>query len=64
MAAPGGTCESCNTPLKWCFAKGFLYVRCPVCTDLFAEDLGMDPARELHETGTRRETENGAYSNR
>ena len=60
MAAPGGTCESCNTPLKWCFASDAMWVYCPICPDLFGQELGMDYADAVAREGHETETVNGA----
>ena len=40
MTAPGGLCESCGLPLRWCFLEGELYT---VCDECYGMDLaGMD----------------------
>ena len=33
--------------MQWCFARGFLYVKCDGCPDLLVEDLEQDLAQKL-----------------
>ena len=59
MPALGGLCESCGLPMQWCFAKGFLYVRCEGCPDLLVEDLETSLDQKLRVARARegRETD-------
>jgi len=49
VSAPGGLCESCRMPMKWCFAGPHLLVHCPRCTDFLEEDFGTHLARATRE---------------
>jgi len=34
VTAPGGLCESCGQPLRWCFLGGLLHTVCDECYGL------------------------------